>query len=315
MFILYFGSKYTILISNIQKKANKNWQYQKKRLNLQQFSTRINMKHHKLLTKRSILIILLLCSVLYPAYLGIRIFIADYFTIPTCSMQPTLKPGDKIIVNKLLFGARIYTDFHFSKEGSELKAFRTNGIRGIQRNDIIVFNKTYHKNKEIKFIINQVYCKRCVALPGDTISIVDGKTINNRHSGTLGIHKEIEKLMHTPDSAINKKCLRAMPKEKHFHWTIRNFGPYYVPRKGDLIPIDARTATLYKSILEWEIGKQLIIDWNTNRVTAGQRHLTKYEFKNNYYFMMGDNVLDSDDSRYKGAIPESYIIGIVDKII
>lgn len=117
------------------------------------------MKHHKLLTKRSILIILLLCSVLYPAYLGIRIFIADYFTIPTCSMQPTLKPGDKIIVNKLLFGARIYTDFHFSKEGSELKAFRTNGIRGIQRNDIIVFNKAYHKNKEIKFIINQVYCK------------------------------------------------------------------------------------------------------------------------------------------------------------
>lgn len=273
------------------------------------------MEHHKLLIKRSTLIILLLCSALYPAYLGVRIFIADYFTIPTQSMLPTLKPGDKIIVNKLLFGARIYTDFHFTKEGGELKAFRTKGIRGIQRNDIIVFNKAYHKNKEIKFIINQVYCKRCVALPGDTISIVNGKTINNHFSRTLGIEQEVKKLMHTPDSAISKNSIRAMPKEEHFYWTIRNFGPYYVPRKGDIIPIDARNATLYKSILEWEIGDKIFIDWRKNKVTTGNKPITKHQFKNNYYFMMGDNVLDSDDSRYKGAIPESYIIGIVNKII
>ena len=50
--------------------------------------------------------------VLYFLWLLIRASTMDYFTIPSDSMYPTLKPGDKIIVNKLLMGARIYKDFH-----------------------------------------------------------------------------------------------------------------------------------------------------------------------------------------------------------
>lgn len=247
---------------------------------------------------------------LYMTYLLSRVFIADYFVIPTSSMEPTLKPGNKVVVNKVLFGARIYTDYNFTNNNYQLQAFRTKGIRDIRRNDILVFNKANH-NREIKFIINKVYCKRCVALPGDTITILHGKTMVNNHEGTLGIDQEVKKLMHTPDSLVSPKCLRAMPKDDHFYWTIRNFGPYYVPRKGDIIPINPMNATLYKVILEWEIGKKLSIDWNKGLVMAGNTPITKHQFTNNYYFMMGDNVLDSDDSRYKGPIPESYIIGIV----
>jgi len=256
----------------------------------------------------------MLCIVIYMLYLLCRVFIADYFTVPTYSMKPTLMPGNKIIVNKLLFGARIYTDFNFPKEGGELKSFRTNGLRDIKRNDILVFNKANH-NRTIKFIINNVYCKRCVALPGDTITISNGKLINNNYDAPLGIKQETEKLINTPDSMVDEKCLRAMPKDEHFYWTIRNFGPYYTPRKGDIITIDAANATIYKVILEWELGRKLHIDWNRNKVMAGNKVVTRHKFTHNYYFVMGDNVLNSDDSRYKGPVPEEYIIGIVDKII
>lgn len=259
---------------------------------------------------RCILKIPLTVITLYALYLCARIFIADYFVIPTCSMEPTLKPGNKVIVNKLLFGARIYTTLNFPKEGGQLQAFRTKGFRSIKRNDILVFNKAKH-NQEIKFIINNVYCKRCIALPGDSITILNGQTIVNNYDSNLGVKQKIEQLKQTPDSFVNPKCLRAMPKDEHFYWTIRNFGPYYVPREGDIIPIDPKNATLYKVILEWELGKKITIDWNKNLVMAEGEKVTKHRFSNNYYFMMGDNVLDSDDSRYKGPIPESYIVGIV----
>lgn len=41
----------------------------------------------------------------------------DYFTVPSESMCPTLMPGDKVIANKLILGARIYTDFDFDLKG------------------------------------------------------------------------------------------------------------------------------------------------------------------------------------------------------
>ena len=66
---------------------------------------------------------------LYGAWLLTRICLADYFTIPTDSMSPTLQPGDKVIVNKIKMGARIYTDFDFNIKGQELKCIRTKGTR------------------------------------------------------------------------------------------------------------------------------------------------------------------------------------------
>lgn len=76
----------------------------------------------------------------YIAWLLVRIFVFDYFTVPSSSMTPTIKPGSKVIVNKLLAGPRLYTDLHFSRDGQELKSIRLKGTRGFKLNDIVVFN-------------------------------------------------------------------------------------------------------------------------------------------------------------------------------
>lgn len=250
------------------------------------------------------------CIALPVLYMTGRIFVADRFRIPTESMSPTLVPGDMVIVNKLLAGARIYTDFHFSKDGVRLQSRRMRGLRPIRRNDIVVFNQANHKGK-IKFVINNVYCKRCIGLPGDTISIVNGWYRNNNHDGQLGVAEEQRLLEQTPDSMIHRKCLRAMPKDKHIRWTIRNFGPMYIPRKGDMMDVTPETATIYRVILEWETGGPLDIDRERNRVMSAGREICRHRFLHNYYFMAGDNVMNSDDSRYKGPVPEEYIVGIV----
>lgn len=130
-----------------------------------------------ILRKRNIFIIVCCCVVMifivHTAWYVLRIFLFDQFITPTESMMPTLLPGDRIIVDKRIMGARIYDRFEFNQEGIELYSHRTRGERKVLPNDIVVFNFPIHNGK-INFVINNVYAKRCIGTPGDTVSIIDG---------------------------------------------------------------------------------------------------------------------------------------------
>ena len=247
---------------------------------------------------------------LYILWLLCRVFLFDQFVIPTESMSPTLLPGDRVIVDKTIVGARLYSDFDFDPKGGELRSWRVRGMRQMKRNDIVVFNFPHHEGR-INFIINNVYAKRCVALPGDTISIEEGYYRNNNHKGVLGLESAQNALHAMTDSMIWRQALYAMPFDGHLPWTIRNMGPLYIPRKGDIIPITAKEACVYRMLLEWETGKKVDFDWNSNTAKINGKEFTSHTFSHNYYFMAGDNVCDSNDSRYWGLVPEEYIVGVV----
>lgn len=251
---------------------------------------------------------------IYLFWLLIRIHIFDYFRIPSESMYPTLKEGDHVVVNKLLMGGRIYTDFQFEDNGSELKSLRMRGYRSIKHNDICVFNYPYHQFR-LNFVINHVFCKRVAALPGDSLCIKDGYYYNNKYFGIIGLSEEQLKLKNTPDSLLYGRPFRLPPYTNKTNWTMKNYGPLYIPRKGDKIKITPLEAELYQPIIEWESGLYLTIDSLTNSVFGGALPYTEHTFLHNYYFMAGDNVLFSIDSRHWGLVPEEYIIGIVSRII
>ena len=258
---------------------------------------------------------LLLASILsvpllYGVWLLARMLVFDYFTIPTESMYPTLKPGDKVVVNKLKMGARIYTDLHFNPEGQELKAFRMKGFSGVRHNDIVVFNEANHWGR-LFFRINNVFCKRCIALPGDSISAVEGHYHNNNYDGVLGLEEEQARLGNTPDSLLQGFWIPPYCNG----WNIKNFGPVYVPRKDDVVKVNALEAALYEVMLEWELGKDVTWDWGKNEAYANGRLLRQHRFRHNYYYMAGDNVMNSCDSRYWGAVPEEYIVGVVTVVL
>lgn len=252
---------------------------------------------------------------LYGAWLLARAFVMDYFTIPTESMCPTLKPGDKVIVDKLIFGARIYKDFDFNLKGQELKSWRTRGMRSLKHNDIVVFNFPHHDNM-FNFVINNVFCKRIIALPGDSLSIVNGHYSNNNFDGELGLTAEQDKLSERPDTTFPRQMLVTIPYDDgHFGWTIYSFGPMYIPRKGDTIRLTAHEGPLYWMLVSWETGKFITWDWDTDTFYADGKPLRQHTFRHSYYFMAGDNVMDSSDSRYWGLVPEEYIVGVVSTII
>lgn len=235
---------------------------------------------------------------------GRRIFFAERFNIPTTSMYPTLQPGDRVWVNKLLFGGRIYKSFNF-EDHAPLECFRMPGLREVEPGDIICFNYPlgYDEWTKIEFKINYVYCKRVLGTPGDTIGINDGINWNSGCNETIGVLENQMALQTTPDSVLwERHFMRTMPFTQPV-WTKKNFGPLYVPESGVTIALDDVKRAIYGPVIEYETGKY------------PDNNLESYTFVNNYYFALGDNSIDSNDSRYWGFIPEDFIIGIVTKIV
>lgn len=242
-----------------------------------------------------------------------RIFICDQFVVPSGSMEPSLIAGDRILANKLVFGARIYRNFNFG-EGVPLDSWRMPRFRRIRPNDIVVFNAPHGYDRNmIEFKINYVYAKRCIGTPGDTIAIRDSRFYNNNYSRPIGDTLQQRNLAAMPDSLFSGGVMRAYPcDDELFGWTIKNMGPLYVPRRGDTVRMDIRNYKLYRMIIEYETNEKLKLQNDT--IYLNNVPLLSYIFSENYYYFCGDNVANSKDSRYLGFVPEEFIIGVVRRI-
>ncbi|WP_432673195.1 signal peptidase I [Flavobacterium sp. SM2513] len=90
-------------------------------------------------------------------------------------------------------------------------------------------------------------------------------------------------------------------------WSIDNFGPITIPEVGKQVAINASNLSMYKRIIEEYEGNDLKV--NGNQILINDEVATTYTFKQNYYWMMGDNRHRSEDSRYWGFVPADHIVG------
>ena len=91
-------------------------------------------------------------------------------------------------------------------------------------------------------------------------------------------------------------------------WTVDNYGPLWVPKEGVTINLNPTTYMQYARVIKSYEHNQSFEEKDGKYLLNGEP-ITSYTFKQNYYFMMGDNRHNSLDSRFWGFVPEDHIVG------
>lgn len=255
---------------------------------------------------------------LFMLYWILQVTTTCSFHTPSSSMTPTLLPDESGLINKWKLGARVY-NILAAAEGKPFEISRLPGYGKLERGDVIVFNYPYadndKKREKIDMNLGTYYCKRAVAVAGDTLEIHDCFYRVRGCADTLGVASEQKVLQafmakvadEEPDTKKWNGWQRIQPKDSLFSWTVKDMEPFLIPGVGTAIDIDRKNWLLYRRYIEWETGGKL--EWKDSMAMMDGRELRKYQFKENYCFAAGDHVIDSKDSRYFGLVPEKFIVG------
>jgi signal peptidase I len=209
-------------------------------------------------------------------------------------MKNNLLVGDYIIGNKAAY--RIKTPNHIPYTNKKIPSYSLLELTKPERNDIIVIRLN-------EFLVNQNYSdkdliKRIVGLPGETFRLSDNKIFID--------DKLIDNFFFIADDTSNLYGDIKIFNYPGKKFSYMDYGPIKIPAKGDTIEINSGNIKFWQPLINFESQGKYISNEGTV-ITFQGKPFNKYVIKENYYYVLGDNIRKSVDSRILGFIPESAI--------
>ncbi len=255
--------------------------------------------------------------------LVIRALVIYPFRIPTGSMENSLLVGDFLLANKFVYGIRSpdWIGIPYTRIGFKLPFFRTPGFRKPQRGDVVIFK--YPRDDFLNYI------KRCIAVSGDTVEIVEKNVYvngepfldppNSKYIHDYVLPRRVTSQDIYPPGAGNTDYygpvrvpapgdtfrFTQMNKDRWFEWfqiVVYEGRELILSHEGQTIRLTVENQERWKSAIQMYPAESFFIEGVSLRDEA-------YEVKYRHYFMMGDNRDNSQDSRYWGYLPERYVVG------
>lgn len=218
------------------------------------------------------------------------------FVVPTGSMENTVMTGDFLFVNKFIYGPSTPQVIPFLN--IPLPYLRFPGVKEPEKGDVIVFIYPGGLN-ELKPKEFQYYLKRCVAVGGDTLQVINGTLIVN------GKQFPIPEYMNDEPGFPGTENNPTFPR--HIRgWTANNYGPIVIPRTGDTIKLDLENLSGWDIFIKRE-GHS--VEESLGKILIDGKESNFYVVERDYVFGMGDHRNHSEDSRSWGFIPEENVVG------
>ena len=227
------------------------------------------------------------------------------FVVPTGSMEDTVATGDFVFVNRLIYAPSTPQMVPFINK--PLPFYRFPGYSTPKQGDVIVFIYPGDRD-QVESTDFTYYLKRCVAVAGDTLQIINSKIQVNGKEYPLPQYGKFDISM-DPPAQFHEEWMAAQ-QEHTFpvgrNYTRDNWGPIRIPKIGDNIDLTIANIKEWETFIRRE-GHTIAIEDQTILIDGKQAN--SYTVEKDYCFGMGDNRNNSEDSRYWGFVPMESIIG------
>lgn len=261
------------------------------------------------------------------AFVLLKLLVLDIVKVNNKDMRATYEYGDALLLKKTFNSYRTNNILYFKypvKDSSLPDQFFFQRLIGLPGDTICLRGKTLFINSILIQDTGTLKNNYFIETKGRTLDsafkakyqLTEGGQVSNKFDYSFSLTKT-QSILLQQDTLIKKLELKSekvnnfdetcFPYSAYYKWNMDHYGKIYIPKKHDTLALDSISLPLYATLIQAYENNTLEVRHDSILING---QLSRYYVpQQNYYFVLGDNRDNANDSRIWGFLPEDHIIG------